>query len=263
MHSALYTGRIMHARQRPVRHRFDYTATAVYLDLAELDEVDRRLRLFSVDRAGVFAFHQRDHGPRTGEPLRPWIDATLADAGIDLDGGPVRILCMPRTWGYVFNPLTTWFCYRRSGDLAAILYEVSNTFGQHHCYLIPAEGARGRTGVIRQACEKGFYVSPFNPVNGRYSFRLREPGERLNLAIHYQARDANALAAVQTGTRRPLTDANLARVLLRQPGMTFKVITGIHWEALNLWRKGARFHKRPPPPETLVSTEWRHEEAVE
>lgn len=263
MQSALYPGRVMHVRQQPVRHRFAYTTTAIYLDLAELPELDRRLRLFGVNRRGVVSFRDADHGPRTGDALRPWIDGALAEAGIDLEGGPVRLLCMPRVLGYVFNPLTVWYCYHRTEGLTAILYEVSNTFGQHHCYLIPVAGARGRSGVIRQSCAKAFYVSPFMPVSGDYAFRLREPGERLSLAISYTAGDGSAMSAVQTGARRPLTDANLLRMLVRQPALTHKVIGAIHWEALHLWRKGARYHRRPSPPPHLVSTQPHAQEAAE
>jgi len=263
MESALYPGRVMHVRKQPVRHRFDYATTAIHLDLAELPELQRRLRLFSVNRRGVVAFHEADHGPRTGEPLRPWIDGVLAEAGIDLAGGPVRLLCMPRVLGYVFNPLTVWYCHHKTAGLRAIVYEVSNTFGQHHCYLIPVESARGRAGVIRQSCAKAFHVSPFMPVSGRYTFRLRAPGESLSLAISYTADDGSAMSAVQTGERRPLTDANLWRMLVRQPALTYKVIGAIHWEALQLWRKGARYHRRPAPPPHLVSTHQQPEEAAE
>jgi hypothetical protein len=263
MLSALYTGRVMHVRHRPQRHRFDYAVTSLLIDLDELETLARSRRLLAIDRPGVVSFRQADHGPRDGTPLRPWIDARLADAGIDLGGGRVQLLCFPRIWGYVFNPLTTWFCHRADGSLAAVLYEVSNTFGQHHCYLIPVDPAQARGGTLRQSCEKAFYVSPFLPMDARYSFRLHRPGETLSLAIRHDATDGSAMSAVQTGTRRALTDANLLRMLLRQPALTFKVMGGIHWEALRLWRKGARFHRRPAAPAELVTTPAPNQEAAQ
>jgi hypothetical protein len=263
MQSALYPGQVMHTRQRPVRHRFTYAVTSLLIDLDEMPALARRLRLLGVDRRGVLSFRQADHGPRDGSPLRPWIDAALAEAGIDLAGGPVRLLCFPRIWGYVFNPLTVWFCHHRDGTLRAILYEVSNTFGQHHCYLIPLAAGDVTDGTVRQSCAKGFYVSPFLPMEARYSFRLREPGERLSLAIRHEADAGDAMVAVQTGRRQALTDANILRLLTRQPGLTFKVMAGIHWEAFHLWRKGAGFRRKPPAPARLVSTILSRRETVE
>ena len=262
MHSALYTGQVMHARLHPQRHRFAYRVVSLYLDLDERAALARRLRLLGFGRNRVFGFLERDHGPRDGSPLRPWIDARLAEAGIDLDGGPVRLLCFPRLWGYVFNPLTVWYCFHREGDLRAVLYEVSNTFGEHHHYLIPTPPGHGDDGVIRQSCAKGFYVSPFLPETARYHFRLRVPDARLALAMEHRAADGTRLIAVHTGQRRPLSDANLLRAVVRHPLMTVKVIAGIHWEALRLWRKGARYHPRPaPPPAPVTVVQPPHEAA--
>lgn len=263
MHAALYTGQVMHSRQSPVRHRFTYDVTALYIDLDELPVLAKKLRLLRIDRPGIFTFHQRDHGPRDGTPLRTWIDRTLSAHGIDIADGPVRLLCFPRMWGYVFNPLTVWFCYHRDGPLTAILYEVSNTFGQHHCYLIPVDARDAARGIVRQTCAKGFYVSPFLPQDATYTFRLKEPGDTLSVGIRYEAATGESLAAVQTGTRHPLTDGMLLRILARRPTMTFKVMAAIHWEALKLWRKGGRYHRRPDAPENLVSAIPENQENTE
>ncbi len=251
--SVLYFGKVFHARLRPVRHHFTYRVASLFVDLDELPALHRRLRLFSHNAWNVFAFHDRDHGPRDGSPLRPWIDAELAAAGIDLNGGPVRLLCFPRMWGYVFNPLTIWFCHDDTGALRAVLYEVSNTFGQHHHYLIPVRPEEAGGGPVRQGCAKSFYVSPFIPMRASYRFRLRPPGETLSVAIREATEAGETLVATQTGRRQPLSDAGLLRALVRHPLMTAKVMAAIHWEALRLWRKGAAFHRRPAPPPAPVS----------
>lgn len=261
--SALYLGRVTHARLQPIRHRFAYRMAALYVDLAELPALDRRLRLFSHDRFNVFSFHTRDHGPRDGRPLRPWIDARLAEAGIDLDGGPVRLLCFPRLWGYVFNPLTVWFCHHRDGRLLAVNYEVSNTFGQHHHYLIPVAEGETPGQPLRQACAKGFHVSPFLPMQGDYAFRLRAPAARLSLSIRLRGSAGDLLLATQTGRRRPLSDRNLLRTLTRHPLMTAKVTAAIHWQAWKLWRRGASFRRRPPAPAQQTTIVQPTQEAAE
>lgn len=255
--SALYFGKVMHKRLRPFTHAFTYRVFSLYLDLDELASGVRKLRLLSHNRWNLFSFHDRDHGPHDGSPLRPWIDAQLAAAGIDLAGGPVRLLCYPRVLGYVFNPLTIWFCHHADGSLRALLYEVSNTFGEHHGYLLPVEPAPQGDGPIEQCADKEFYVSPFIGMAARYHFRLAVPGEKLAVAIREEVPQGGQLLARQSGRRRPLSDANLLRAFFAYPLMTVKVIAGIHWEALRLWLKGARMTPRPTTPArdvTLVTS---------
>lgn len=251
--SALYFSRVMHKRLIPFGHRFDYRVFSLLLDLDDLDGLDRRLRLFSHNRFNLFSLHDKDHGPRDGSPLRPWLDRLLADAGIDLAGGPVRMLCFPRVLGYVFNPLTLYFCHRPDGSLAAMLYEVRNTFGQMHSYLIPVEADQAAGGPIRQSCDKRFYVSPFMGMEATYRFLLRVPDERLSVLIRQSTPAGETLIASQTGRRAPLTDGGLLRAFLTHPLVTLKVMGAIHWQALKLWRKGARFHSRPSPPDRAVT----------
>jgi DUF1365 family protein len=181
--SCLYFGRVMHKRLQPFRHRLDYRVFSLYLDLDELPALTQRLRLFSHNRWNLFGFLDRDHGPRDGTALRPWIEGHLAEAGIELEGGAIRLLCFPRLLGYVFNPLSIWFCYHRSGRLAAMFYEVRNTFGEMHGYLIPVDPARAPGAPILQSCDKGFYVSPFIGMAATYHFRLAEPDARLSVLI--------------------------------------------------------------------------------
>ena len=227
-----------------------YRVFSLLLDLDELPELDRRLRLFAHNRRGVYSFHDRDHGAGDGSPLRPWMEAALAEAGIDIAGGPIRLLCYPRLFGYAFNPLSVWFCHAPDETLKAILYEVRNTFGEKHGYLIPVSGA---AGIVRQRCEKALHVSPFIDMRQTYNFRVLPPGERIAVAIREDDPEGTLLYASFTGERRPLTDRSLASTLIRYPLLTYKVIGGIHWEALKLWLKGIPLTDRPAPPSKDVS----------
>ncbi|MEX0923064.1 MAG: DUF1365 domain-containing protein [Rhodovibrionaceae bacterium] len=246
--SCLYFGRVMHRRLRPFGHRFDYRVFSMLLDLDELPELAHRLPLFSHNRWNVFSFQNRDHGPRDGSALRPWIEAQLASRGIDLEGGRISLLCFPRVLGYVFNPLSIWFCHHRDGSLRALLYEVRNTFGDKHGYLIPLETPLKPGAPILQGCDKRFYVSPFIGMESRYRFRVKQPDETLSVLIRQSVPEGELLLATWTGKRHALTGRNLAFAFFRYPLMTLKIVAAIHWQALKLWRKGARFHKRPQPP---------------
>lgn len=247
--SALYFGAVMHHRLIPFRHRFHYRVFSLWLDLDELAGPLGRLKLLAHNRAGLFSFHDRDHGPRDGSALRPWVEARLAAIGLDLGGGPIRLLCFPRLLGYVFNPLSVYFCYDRAERLRALIYEVKNTFGEQHAY--PLEVPVERSGAaIAQRCDKRFYVSPFIGMTSTYRFRVKEPGDNLSLLIRQSVPEGEQLIATLHGRRRALTDRNLIAAFLRYPLMTVKVIGAIHWEALRLWLKGARYHAPPQPPVT-------------
>lgn len=219
--------------------------------------LDRNLRLFAYNRAGLFSFHDRDHGPRDGSPLRPWVERQLRQAGLDFTPGPIALLCFPRLLGHVFNPLSVYFCRDGEGALRAILYEVKNTFGQQHGYLLPVAPGEEADGWVRQSQDKHFYVSPFLPMECRYRFRIHAPDERMAILIRQTALEngaqAETLVATLTGQRRPLDDATLGRMALSVPLLTLKVVAAIHWQALRLWWKGARFHRRPDPPATEVT----------
>jgi DUF1365 family protein len=250
LRSRLYEGIVMHQRLRPVRHRFRYRVFSLLLDLDELDRVGEYTRLLRIERPGVLSFRARDHGARDGSPLKPWALARFAEAGI-ADVARVELLCFPRLWGYVFNPLSVYFGYDAGGELKGVLYEVKNTFGGQHAYVLPAGGAsRGADGRIRHAVDKSFYVSPFIAMQAAYNFVLQPPGETLELVIRETGPEGLFFTASQTGRRRPLDDRALLGCLLRNLAMTFKVIGGIHVEALRLWLKGAPYH-----PQTAEQTD--------
>lgn len=239
--AALYTGEVYHARRKPLSHRFRYRVFSLLVDLDRTAELGR-LKLFSVNRFNVYSFHDKDHGEGSGRPAADWARERLAEAGLADAGMQITLLCFPRLFGYVFNPLAIYYCYDAQGALKAVIHQVSNTFGERHSYVLPA--AADETGLVRQSCAKRFYVSPFIAMDGGYRFRLRAPGDELAVAIR-QDGPADAMLAVQTGWRAPLTDRLLAKRLVTHPLMTLKVIAGIHWEAVRLWRKGAPFHRRP------------------
>jgi DUF1365 family protein len=247
-HSAVYEGAVYHKRLRPKLHAFRYRVFSLLLDLDELPALHRRLRLFSHNRWNLFSFQDRDHGIGRRESLRAWIDDRLAGIGIAIPGGRITLLCYPRILGYVFNPLTVYFCRRADGSLAALIYEVNNTFGGRHAYTLPAGGGSG--DVVRQRCGKAFFVSPFNDVSGSYAFKVMAPAERVSIHID-QADEGGALfRAGFSGRRSTLSDLALLRLAFRYPLMTLKVIAAIHWEALRLFAKGVphRLRDRPAAP---------------
>lgn len=232
MKSALYAGIVMHARLRPKRHRLRYRVFSLLLDLDELDGLSRSMRLFGHNRAALFSFHDKDHGAGDGA-LRQWVSAQLDAAGIALEAPRIEMLCYPRILGYVFNPLTVYFCHD-GGDLRAILYEVHNTFGERRTYVIPVDGA----GTVAQSCAKEMYVSPFVPMQCDYRFTIDPPADKVLVRIDETDEAGLFLTASFAGERRELDDAALLRALLAYPLMTLKVTAAIHWEALKLWAKG-------------------------
>lgn len=237
--AVLYFGKVMHARLRPVRHRFSYRVMSLLIDLDRLDEADRQSRLFAVNRAALFSFHEVDHGERNGASLSAYARHLAAARGIELSGGRIQLLCYPRLLGYSFNPLSIYFCYHSSGELALLIYEVRNTFGEIHPYVLQVEGGDGSGDIIRQSQAKQFYVSPFMAMATRYQFRLAPPGETVKVRILQTDNTGPVLAAGFCGSRQPLTSRVLLSAFLAIPLLTLKVVAAIHWEALRLWMKGA------------------------
>lgn len=244
---ALYPSRVMHRRLVAPLYRFVYRVFYLLLDIDRIDEVASRLRLFSRNRLNVAAFHDADHGDGARGGLRAWAERLLAGEDIRLDGGRIRLLCLPRLFGFGFNPISLWYCEHRDGSLRAIIAEVRNTFGEKHAYLLASAG-RPITYEGPHEKEKCFHVSPFLDLAGRYRFEFSEPAEGLRVLIHETREGVPILDAAVAAERRPLTDRTLLLQVLALPGMTLKVVAGIHWEALKIWLRGARFHRKPAPP---------------
>ena len=245
--AALYFGEVMHARLKPMAHRFSYRVMSLLIDLDRLGEADRLSPLFGVNRAALYSFHEADHGERDGSSLRAYAQRRAAEHGLDLTGGRVLLLCYPRLFGYTFNPLSVYFCHRADGTLALLIYEVRNTFGEIHAYVLPVRSGEISAAGVRQQQDKLFYVSPFVGMAMRYRFRISPPGEQVKLRILETDRDGPLLAATFCGRRRALTTAALLRSFVALPLLTLKIIAAIHWEALRLWLKGARLVPRPDP----------------
>jgi hypothetical protein len=183
--------------------------------------------------------------------LRLQIEEHLAAAQIDIGGGPIRLLTMPRILGYGFNPISVFFCHRPDGTLAALLYEVTNTFQERHSYLVAAPAVD--EGPVTQTAEKRFFVSPFMDRDLTYDFTVRTPGDAISVVVGVRRGDTPILTAGFSGARRPLTDAGLLRAFVSHPLLTWKVTAGIHWEALKMMLKGARYrHRGPAPPQPVT-----------
>lgn len=243
----LYLGRVMHRRLRAPAHRFSYGGFWVALDLDALPETAARLRLFSFDRPNLFAFYGRDHADGKPGDLK----AKIAAKAVGLDvSGRMLILCMPRLLGFVFNPLSVFFCHDRAGRPSAVAWEVSNTFGARHTYVITVNHTRG---ALRQSCGKRLHVSPFLDMALTYQFRVEASGDAFRIGIVDQAQDGPALYAAFAATRRDLTDAALLRLALGAPFATIKVVAAIYWEALRLWAKGGKFRRAPAGSERPVA----------
>jgi DUF1365 family protein len=243
--AALYVGDVVHARLKPVGHRFSYRVMSLLIDLDRLEVADRQTPLFGVNRRALYSFHEADHGDRDGSSLRLYAQRCAAEHGIDLTGGRVLLLCYPRLFGYTFNPLSVYYCYRADGQPALLIYEVRNTFGYIHAYVLPVTYGDISPAGIRQTQDKRFYVSPFVEMAMRYHFRVMLPQDRVKLRILETNSEGPLLSATFNGQRRILTTRELLRSFFSLPLVTLKIIAAIHWEALRLWLKGVRPVPRP------------------
>jgi DUF1365 family protein len=246
----IYFTRVLHRRLVPVDYRFSYRVFSLLLDLDALS--DLRLRFLSLNRFNLLSFHERDHGPRDGSPLKPWAEDLLRRKGIDIEGGRILLLCFPRVLGYGFNPLSIWYCHHRDGSLRAVIAEVNNTFGEHHFYLLCNAGLP-LSWPVTQSVEKVFHVSPLMGMDARYDFRLADPSDRLSVLIKQFQNGELTLIASQQGAGYALSDKRLLAALFRVPLMTFKVVAAIHWQALKIWLRGAPFFPKPAPPVEKVT----------
>lgn len=250
--SAIFPGEVIHVRLRPRRHSLRYRVFSLLLDFDELRELSAASWLFGYNRRALLSFWDIDHGDESPGGLRNWVETRLRDAGRLEQGMSIRVLCYPRILGYVFNPLTVYFCYTAGGALRAVLYEVCNTFGERHTYVIAV--ADDETSPVRHGCAKELYVSPFLPMACFYRFHIEPPGEAVLVRIDESDADGPLLVASFAGKRQPMTDRTLLGALLRYPLMTLKVTAGIHWEALRIWRKGVPIHRHQAAARPIAST---------
>ncbi|MGO7534664.1 DUF1365 domain-containing protein [Rhizobium leguminosarum] len=250
--AGLYVGEIMHQRMKPFGHRFRYRVFSLLVDLDRLDEAGRLSMLFSVNGRNLVSFQEKDHAETRNTSLRAYADRLLAEAGLDR-ADRILLVCYPRILGYVFNPLSVYHAYDAAGAVIAMIYEVRNTFGERHSYVCPVGRGEMSESGLRQSCDKLFHVSPFIGMAARYHFRMLPPGKEIRWRILETDSEGPLLSTTFSGRQVPLTNASLLGLTARIPILTFKIMTGIHWEALKLWLKGARYVRRPaPPPEVSV-----------
>jgi uncharacterized protein len=243
--SCLYRGTVMHARLHPFVHRYRYKVLSWLFDIDELPDLGQT-KPFAYNQKALISFYDKDHGPRDGTPLRPWIESLYREH--DLAGQPERImlLCWPRILGHVFNPLSVYFCYQQE-NLSAVFYEVKNTFGEQHIYAFEIE--KKSEAIIEHKAKKNFYVSPLIPMQADYHFRLRSPAEELWLTIAESVDNKPQLFAEWLGRQEPLTPSAMWRALIHFPLLSIKILFSIHWQALQMWVKGATYYSKPAPPE--------------
>lgn len=246
--ACLYVGKVMHQRLKPVGHRFSYSVFSLMIDLDQLTGASRQSSIFSVNASNIVSFHEADHLPDSESNLRSYADKLLADAGLEKPAARLVLVCYPRIFGYVFNPISVYYAYNDENQLIALIYEVRNTFKQRHTYVCRIEDGELSAAGIRQERSKIFYVSPFVQMDMKYQFRMLPPGRSIRWRILETDGEGPLLSASFHGHEKPLSTRSLTTCLLRIPLLTWKITFGIHWEALKLWMKGVRLVDRPAPP---------------
>ena len=223
METCIYKGIVTHRRFKPKRHFFSYKTFSIFFDLDELGDLQKKISIFSFNKFNI-----------------------------KFEVSKIKLLCFPRIFGYVFNPLSIFYCYNKKSELRAILYEVKNTFNEQHTYIFQV---KNNSKIITQSCNKKFYVSPFMEMETSYNFRLSEPKETLSVFIKQKDIDGMLLSACQIGKKEQISTKRLLINFLKHPMMTIKIIMAIHFEALRLWRKGVKLVRRNTKMKNNLSLE--------
>ena len=231
--SKIYTGKVIHKRFKPKEHYFKYNVFSLLIDLNELEEINKCIKFFSYNKFNIISFYDKDHGDRDGSSIKLWVKKNLRNIGIMTEDISIKLLCYPRIFGYVFNPLSTYFIYNKHSELISIFYEVKNTFGEQHTYIFKAQDEK----TVQNKCKKKFYVSPFIEMDCEYHFKTLNPREQLSVVINQNDKDGKLLFASQDGISKDFNNKNLILSYLTHPLMTFKIIGAIHYEAFKLWAK--------------------------
>ena len=231
--SKIYTGKVIHKRFKPKEHYFKYNVFSLLIDLNELEEINKYIKVFSYNKFNIISFYDKDHGDRDGSSIKLWVKKNLRNIGIITEDISIKLLCYPRIFGYVFNPLSTYFIYNKHSELISIFYEVKNTFGEQHTYIFKAQDEK----TVQNKCKKKFYVSPFIEMDCEYHFKTLNPREQLSVVINQNDKDGKLLFASQDGISQDFNNKNLILSYLTHPLMTFKIIGAIHYEAFKLWAK--------------------------
>ena len=250
--SSIYIGKVVHKRFKPKIHSFKYKVFSLLIDLAELDLLNKKLKIFSYNKFNIVSFYDKDHGARDGSSIKSWVIDNLKKNNINTDNIQIKLLCYPRILGYVFNPLSVFYIYDENSSLISILYEVKNTFGEQHTYIFKTNVS---DNLIQHVCKKKFHVSPFIEMDCVYFFRLLKPGNKISVIIDQNDKNGKVLYASQDGVKSEINNINLIKSYLAHPLMTFKIILAIHFEAFKLWSKGIRFIKKEFKIKNNVTTE--------
>ena len=240
MTSSIYNGTVIHKRFKPKIHFFKYKVFSLLLDLSDLNRLDKDTIFFSYNTFNLISFFDKDHGERDGSSLFEWVKKSLVENNINSENIKIKLLCYPRIFGYVFNPLSVFFVYDNQENLISILYEVKNTFGEQHTYIFKVEN----NNLLQHNCSKKFHVSPFIEMNCNYFFKILKPAEKISVIIDQYQLDDKILFASQDGRRVDFNSKELLKSYIKHPLMTFKIISAIHFEAFKLWAKGIRFVKK-------------------
>ena len=241
INSAIYNGKVIHKRFKPKVHYFKYKVFSLLIDLSELEILDKKVNFFSYNKFNLISFYEKDHGYRDGSSLTSWVKKNLEKYNIQAKDIKIKILCYPRIFGFVFNPLSVFYIYNLEDQLISILYEVKNTFGEQHTYIFKVTKD---ANLVQNNCSKKFHVSPFIEMNCNYFFRLLKPGNKISVIIDQYDNEDQILYASQDGTRSDFNTQHLIKSYLKHPIMTFKIILAIHFEAFKLWAKGIKFIKK-------------------
>ena len=241
INSSIYNGQVIHKRFKPKVHSFKYSVFSLLIDLSELELLDKKVNFFSYNKFNWISFYDKDHGERDGSSLIDWVNKNLKKNNITSEKIKIKILCYPRIFGFVFNPLSVFYVYNSNNNLISILYEVKNTFGEQHTYIFRVEKDGN---LIQNNCTKKFHVSPFIKMNCNYFFRLLKPGNKISVIIDQYENEDKILYASQNGVRTDFNTKYLIKSYLKHPIMTFKIIIAIHYEAFKLWAKGIKFIKK-------------------
>ena len=240
MTSSIYNGTVIHKRFKPKIHFFKYKVFSLLLDLSDLNRLDKDISFFSYNTFNLISFFDKDHGERDGSSLFEWVKKSLVENNINSENIKIKLLCYPRIFGYVFNPLSVFFVYDNQENLISILYEVKNTFGEQHTYIFKVENSN----LLQHNCSKKFHVSPFIEMDCNYFFKILKPAEKISVIIDQYQLDDKILFASQDGRRVDFNSKELLKSYIKHPLMTFKIISAIHFEAFKLWAKGIRFVKK-------------------